>query len=459
MSLSISNYEITMKLKPVEVSSYQKLYGGDIEVEATISLQNDGDEISDRVDLVLYRLLTVKAVLASSGQSLGYRQSVQTMANRRQVNLLQITLPAPLPRGAETTVHLCYDGPVCGYPECYPYVRDHIGFDFSLLRADVLWFPVVSGASYWERPFGYTLTISAPTTMVIVSEGVRSERESSQGTISVRYVSPARRRYPFTIVAAPYNAISVGQGAEVYLRGDASPMEAIRHVLSEVEAACGEWFGTPPNELLRIAEIPEGYGSEASEGLILQTEDGFGRGLGKEDVLRHALSAFGHEAIHRWHPRPATKDRTRLMDEGLTHYLEARLLGRSLGPQAFIARMEQYRADFLRGGAAVAAVSISESANSDHIDVISRGKGPWVFGVLHAWLGDDVFYDILRRYAAKFRCCPASWEDFLGVAQDRTNHEVDRWADDWLRSARASELMVCYNTVAEVAAEYGKRNG
>lgn len=454
MTVAVERFEIELKLKPIASNPHQKLYGGEIEVDAVVHLVNDGTSPVEQVDLNLYRLLCVSEVRDSSGGPLRWRQTVKTIDDRCQVNLLQVELGHPVPAGDSTSIRVSYAGPVCGYPEYLPYVWDHVGEDFTLLRSDVKWYPTVHGVTIPERPFGYVLTVTAPSKLIIVGEGNRTELEADENARVVRYCSPGGHTYRFTVVAAPYRVLEVGDQTEVYLLGDESPVRAISHVLNEVEEACSQWLGTPPGGLLRIAEVPNGYGSEASQGLILQVEGGFGRGLSGDQAFQHALSAFGHEAIHRWHPKPAPSDRTRLMDEGLTHYLEARLLERSIGPGAFFERMEAYRTGFLRASPDAHATPIVEAGGSDHVDIISRGKGPWVFSVMHAWLGDSAFFDILRSYASQFRGNMASWQDFLNVAQERSQEDLATWEDDWLRTAKSSKLLAQYSSLDELAAQY-----
>ena len=270
----------------------------------------------------------------------------------------------------------------------------------------------------------------------------------------LNFESPGGHRYRFTVVAAPYHEAHITEHTVLYSFGDDGAVEVITRVLEAVDEACRQWFGMPPAGLLRIAEVPEGYGSEASEGLILQTSDGFGRNLEGEDAFRQGLSAFGHEAIHRWHPKPAPQDRTRWLDEGLTHYLEARLLQRCLGQDAFQARMQAYRASFLSAPALAHSIPIAESGTSDHVDVISRGKGPWAFGVLHEQLGDAEFFAVLRSFAAEFRGRVARWEDLLAVAEQTSSQSLVRWTEDWIHTARSSDLLAGSGSLGELAAQY-----
>ena len=431
MTFEVEHYDVELDLLPVAPGRATRLFGGEIRVVAKLALRNRGSLPIDRLCLDLYRLLQVDDVEAH-GTPCEWTQDVESLSQRHQVNVLRIHLPESAEPGQAVSVQVSYSGPICGAPEVYAYVWDHVAPEFSLLRWELKWFPWIHDLRLPETDFGYDLTVRNPETMVVVSEGIRTELPTQPGLSRVRFTCPRRQKYRFTVAGAPFSIRKISDGVTLYLLGDESPVPVIQEVLSLTESACRSWFGQVPDQPFSIVEIPEGYGSESSIGLVLQTADGFGRGLDHQQALRQAIHAFGHEVIHRWHPRPAALDRTRLMDEGLTHYLEACLLGQVLGQDAFHDRMARYRSSFLANHVSETIASCGES-----VDATSRGKGPWAFAVLHEILGER-FESVLRDYSAAFSGQDATWQDFVTVVEKATPGNGSKWRDSWIESTAST---------------------
>ncbi|RLI51235.1 MAG: hypothetical protein DRP09_19455 [Candidatus Thorarchaeota archaeon] len=187
-------------------------------------------------------------------------------------------------------------------------------------------------------------------------------------------------------------------------------------------------------------EIPEGYGSEASPNLILQTADAFKAGH-PDDVraYQQALSWVGHEVIHLWNTPSREKHISRFLDESITHYIEALLLREEFGDIAYWQRLESYRANFLSGGEPVMSVPLVEAGLHLQVrDAIARGKGPWLLSVLHRLMGDRLL-TALRVFLDKYKTQGATLEDFQATMAQFANMELSRLFQEWLWGLESSK--------------------
>ena len=146
-AIEIQRYDIHLAAYPKE--TYSQTYGGSIEVACTLAVRNGGEEEIEEVPLCLHRLLEVQAAHTGAGEAITFRQEFGTHPHfgaRYQAKRVTLVLPQPLEGGEELEVALQYGGPVCAYTEALAYVWDHVSPEFTLLRTEVGWFPIVSPA-------------------------------------------------------------------------------------------------------------------------------------------------------------------------------------------------------------------------------------------------------------------------------------------------------------------------
>ncbi|MGH3481004.1 MAG: aminopeptidase N [Nocardioidaceae bacterium] len=83
----------------------------------------------------------------------------------------------------------------------------------------------------------------------------------------------------------------------------------------------------------------------------------------------------------------------------------------------------------------------AEAALAD-FDGISYAKGAAVLKQLNAYLGDDVFLEGVRRHLTNHAFGNATLADLLEAWKSAGAHELDAWADAWLRSAGPDTLTI-----------------
>jgi len=446
-----THYDLALSILPEPMHPAFKLYGGTIQAVCTATLQNDTSEPLDKVPLLLYRMLQVQTVHDAKGAALAFSQSVVMFPElpRKQANAIEVSLATPLSSGDTTQLCLAYGGPVCGYTEVWPYQHDHVSEAYTLLRRDVLWFPVVgrSDEDCWRGAFTFDLSITVPdradpdSPWIAVSHGEPGEpRTTSQGRCFRWHSAVATR--PLTVICAPLCQESISADVALYyLPEDEVGAQVVARAMRATRELCSVWFGPMPAGNLRIVEIPRGWGSEASPTLILQTSDAFqAQSPDDRDAYRHALSRAGHELIHLWNAPSAEEHVSRLLNEGITQYLEALVLREEIGEEAYWKRLNDYRS-YLLSSKEAAAIPLAEAGQHGNVrEALSRGKGPWLMCVLHHMLGEHML-PALRVFFDRYRAQGATLEDFQATMAEASEIDLSTFFRDWLWGTRSSDYL------------------
>ncbi len=443
-----THYDIAVTIEPEEVHPAHTLYGGTIDVDCTVTLENSTKEPIDSVPFMLYRLLEAEKVTDASGRPLAFRQTIVALEKepRQQVNCVVATLATPLPAGGTAVLRIEYNGPICGYPEVFPYVRDHVSREFTLLRTDVLWFPVVGcPVRGWpDYPTDFRVSVAVPADMTAVANGdlVGSTSEGSRVCFEWRSTQPD----PYgriTVACAPFRQMAIAPYVSLYhLPGHEVEGEVVAKAVKRTLALGRAWLGLLPVSRLKFLEVPPGYGSEASPGVVMLAPDGF-KAQGPDDPLayRIALALVGHETIHQWNVPSREEYRSRFLDEGITHYLQALLLQEEFGDEAYWQEMESYRTHFLSAGDKAMSVPLSEAGQHPEVtEEIARGKGPWLVCVLHHLIGKRLL-TALRTFFERYRAQGATLKDFEAVIVENSPIDLSRFFREWLWGTASSEYL------------------
>lgn len=473
------HYEIDLRLAPQENDSPD--YGGDIAVDCRLTVRNAGDEPVEHLSFLLYRLLELDGVWNDDGEPLPIAQRVVGMddAPRLQALQVQVTLPAPLPSRATTCLRLCYGGPICGYTEVWPYVHDRVGYDYTLLRLDVLWYPVpIRGLADINRllanPFDYEVRVQSPYGLVAVTGGEmvgrctirqgsrQAVRQGSRQAVTWRSCLPNWR---IDVAAAPFCELSAqdagGHFAVYALSEDEAAATLVLDAMRHTAQLCADWFlPLDPPRSLTIVEIPAGWGGQVSPSLILQPAEAFDLDAGRPlaDLYVTSLFRVAHEVAHLWNAASGEEVTSRWLDEGFAHYVETLVLRQIAGHEAYEARLAALRGYFMRGGdLALTTPLLYGGQFPDVTQHLARGKGPWVLAVLHVLLGDDDFFAVVREFLrrhAPWTTRPATLPDFARVAQEVSGRDLTAFFDDWFYGTASSQLLAQSLSLAEIAACY-----
>ena len=414
------------------------------------------------IPIVLHPSLTVDAVTDKQGATLPFTQEVLLSKghSRKKVNYVAIRLPRPVQPGQSASVSLRYGGRLSGYVDAgMPYLKDHVGDDFTIMRMDAIGYPQISYATetsfrrsimrHFETGFDYSLEVTVPDNLVVANGGELVDTTCKDGLATYVYknIKPTWR---MDICIADYEVLEGdGLGLRVFHFRD-HQCEA-RRVYG---AAAGsirlftDWFGPVDDwKGFAVIEVPEGYGSLADVTSILLTAN----------VFTGEVHELYHEISHLWHPRSLDDAPSRFETEGLACFLEY-LVAQKLEnrPGLLETGVEERRSVFRTQCAQndkFKTVAICDYGKEDLAEG-SYSKGMVAFYVLYRLAGEDSFLEIIRKFCRKYAATGATLDDFIAVAASVSSRDLTQFFDDWLFGARSSEYVVSEMSAADIVAVY-----
>jgi hypothetical protein len=453
------------------------LWGGGIRATARVDLELDPDNAPA---FAIYRLLQLSRLSVAPAGSpvdpvdIPYATSVETSADiaTYQVRLIRPDWDAIRRVVPGRSLSLCfeYEGPICGAREALPYFHDHVSEKYTLLREEVLWFPILYRGDLtasWRGKSAdaptYAIRVTCPDTLTAVTGGTLAGAEPVPAPAGSDLPAASWRRYDWRADVSSFMGISCGD----YHRHDSADgrvslycfpeddgtAAAAMAVVERTMALCRRWLGPLAQGRLVVAEVPAGWGAQASPLLILQTADSLAAATSPEGQKR-LYSQLGHEVAHLWSVLSLEAQSTRWLDEGMTHFMEALLLEDAFGPAAYRERMAAYRQRFMREYEHVAAVPLSECGAHLFQDAIARGKGPWVLAVLRELIGDERLAELMRVFTQAHLAGGAILADFVSAARSVTGRNLTRFFGDWFDGTASSEMLASDMTVSEMAERY-----
>jgi hypothetical protein len=425
---------------------------------ATILVVNTTSRTVRSLPFLLYRLLSVDAAASGQGAPLAYQQRIVPMTGEPnwQVNRAVITLARPLAPGDTSSIRLTYAGAVFGYPEVMAYTHDQVSDEYTLLRPDVLAYPMLADADPsaflgYDRRFGYELQVTVPRGVTVASGGAVGARTSSDSTETFRFASRAPT-WRIDVAAARFTVLA-GPGGDpiVYaLKADSARAATVLQEIERVRAFYANRFGVSPKaRAFTVIEIPEGWGSQASDFYILLAAAAF------EDT--GSVGQIYHEVGHAWNAE-ANPDvqRTRWFDEAFASYLEALALRQFEGAPAFENRMTAYRERFRRavqGDARNGDTPIADYGREE-LGENSYTKGAWSLYILNELIGDQAFDRLMREFLQEFAARPAGFKDFETVAARISGRDLTPFFREWIYGTESSALLVSAATPSQIVQRY-----
>ena len=446
----VTRYELRANIKPAEEH---------LTASAQITVSNLTATPMREIPFLLYRLLAVDAAEDEKGAALAFRQTVVSMSDEKnwQVNAVTVTLREPLPSGGSVRITLRYSGAIFGYREVMGYVRDHIGEDYTLLRPDALAYPMLATPSSpslsaaYDTLFTYDLEVTVPSTTIVACGGLPGAVSRGDGTEIFRFASriPTWR---MDIAAAKFKVLKNQAGNLVVFAlpedetGAANLLKEMQRVMEFYTLQFGP---SKKATAYTVIEIPDGWGSQASDFYILQAAAAF-----KDTKRVHELY---HEIGHSWNAKAKPEvRRTRWFDEAFASYFEALALREFEGQKAFDDRMASYREHFRNTAekdSRNATTPIAEYGKEE-LGGNSYTKGPWSLYVLQQVVGDEKFCLIIRTFLAEFADRPAGFADFQAVAERVSRRDLSRFFREWIFGAESSELLIGNVGLQEIVGRY-----
>jgi hypothetical protein len=234
-------------------------------------VENTGTAETSTLPLLFYRLHQVSGVRVN-GQPAETASRITGLdgLERQHVNAVTVTLPAPLLPGTSCTVELAYSGVTAGAREVWQYMWDAVSRKYTLLRSDILSYPEAATPDLASlqraclTPRHFDVTVHVPDGYTAVGPDPVALADGV-----ARFCSAAPR-WRFDLAVAPFVRLESG-GVSVYHLPDHAAWGAA--ALDWVNAALSglsERLGPRDAGSLAIVQIPTGWGSQNSPGLILQ---------------------------------------------------------------------------------------------------------------------------------------------------------------------------------------------
>lgn len=451
---SVTHYSLQIRLFPKEER---------LEVVAGMTVTNKTGQAFSELPFLLYRLLDVNKVTDDKGSPLRFNQVVTRLTSGEvtnlQANLIKIQLPKPLPPGAAIDLVMSYSGSIYGYPEVMAYVNDRVSEKYSLLRPDALAYPMLAQATQeslfkaygFDTPFTYGLTVTVPAGYVVACGGSQESVSTKEDMTTFVFKSKVPT-YRMDIAAAKFKQLNDGgKKLSVYfLPEDEKNAAAVLDGAGKAVTLYSTMFGELKDyQGYTVIEIPDGWGSQASDYYFLETAAAF-------KDLKRLLEVY-HEVGHSWNAKAKPEvRRTRWFDEAFAMYFQAIALREFESEKAYQDEMDRDRESFIR------RVN-RDRKNSDtpiaeygkyELGANSYTKGAWSLYVLHKLVGEEQFRQIIRTFVSEFREKPADFKDFQQVAERVSRRDLGKYFNEWIYGAASSQLLLDKVPITEIVKRY-----
>lgn len=400
---------------------------GRLEGTATLSVRNL-DEGRQRFYFLLNDGLRVRRVHAAGRDA---------PVSAYQLWLLTVVdVGSPLAKDATLQLTLDYDGPLtAGLAGSPPSI---INSQQILLNVDAFWYP-----TDLQSFFTADVTVTVPNTMTVVYNDPGATR-LTRGDVQVVHWKSGRPIAGMSLVAGPYEVTSQQHEGVSYRLYLPSTMQLDRTRVLDMMLTANRTLQTR-------------YGSSGFKHVTMFVGDSFQRafndGSGVVGIaLRYFRSGdygFGitaHEIAHNWWGATVAEKWLspdtggEWIVEGFAEFSSLLAAEAAYGRDALTQRLAGEFFDPARQGI-VAHMSVLDNALTEAgaRDTIYR-KGPYVAFMLRHILGEEAYFDALRKFLDRFRYQQATDHDLQQALQEATGQDLTPYFTDWVRSDKLADL-------------------
>ncbi len=429
--IDIEHYDLEMTLSLDGDYAFQNALEG----LATIRFRNVGAASIETVPFVLNRLMRYEKVHDGEGRQLHHSHRLQELENFDyfQANVGSVKLAEPLAPGEVTALHLAFSGRLTGYIGAgMLYTKETLDPDFTILRNEVLAWPMLSGPDWqqvrigWADEFEWVATFDVPATHK-VANGERVQLETRSNRNIYRYHS-ARPGSFMIFPIAPYTELQVGLNRIFHLTGSETGAKRLAGKMQQAIELFEGWFGpirSSSGLSLSIIEIPAGYGSQARFPTIIQTADAFNSADEMEQLY--------HELSHLWQVDMYAPMSPRL-EEGLSTFLQSYVdekLGGSKSLKAFMEEVLDLQKLTYEKNPSYRNIAIADFGR-EGLTRLSYGVGALFYYELFKVLGERGFLALLRGFYESYREVGADFDTLVEYYRDHTHGEAAKVIEVWL---------------------------
>lgn len=446
----VSFYALSLSVDPEEKT-----------IEGTLVVEADVVHPMHYLVLDLDTLLTVRKVTEQEG----VERAAAERSFRRDTGKVWIDLRRTRQRGERLRVELAYGG----RPRVAPRAPWDGGFTWAETPAGAPWIATTcqtNGADLWwpckdhvsDEPDSMALHIRVPEPLVVATNGRFQDREQhDDGTATYHwFISNPINIYNVALNIAPYRTIESTRRTvagdehsvvfyvlpEDYEKGEKLFPEMLRH-LDFFEKFLGPYpFRADKYGVVQTPHLGMEHQTIIAYGANFDNSSMTGGVDWGFDALHH------HELAHEWWGNLVTNYdwRDMWLHEGFGTYMQALYLEELRGREGYHAYMDRMR--YFSNRLAVAPRETRSAAEIYQAPIYT--KGAWILHSLRYLLGDEVFFEALRRMAypspeleritdgrqTRF----ATTADFQRICEQASGKDLDWFFDLYLRQPKLPVL-------------------
>ncbi len=442
-------YDVTHYRLEIGVDPEERSIDGELTMTAKVT------EATSRIALDLDEALKVAEVMVDG----------KTSAFEHRDLRIWIPLEEEREPGDDLVVRVRYGGE----PRVSPNPPWKGGFTWSKTRDGKPWIATScqgEGADLWwpckdrpdDEPASFDLIVTVPAGLVCAANGVLQQRSTENGRARFHWhVKNPISNYCIALNIGPYEVLT-----DRYTCSDGTVMPVEFYVLPQnkdkaakflpqfldhvrhMESRCGPYPFR--NEKYGVVETPH-LGMEHQT--IIAYGNRYRPGPFDYDWLHH------HEMCHEWWANLVTcadwKDMW--IHEGIGTYMQALYIEEKFGPESLKVEMETKRRMLANKG----PVAPREHRDSQSIYFAGSGndiyyKGSWICHSLRWLLGDETFFQVLRRWAYPTpemeealdgsQCRFSDTEEIRAIAERESGVELGWFFEVYLRQPKLPTLLV-----------------
>jgi hypothetical protein len=362
---------------------------------------------------------------------------------------LRVALPAPLPPGQTIDMTLTYSVTIPAHPtegyNVFSYTENTAAlagfypaiavFDGGLWHTEVA--PNYGDATYLDVSL-YEVRLTVPQAMVIAASGSEVDHVAhADGAKTVTMVSGPMRDF-YVALNPDYRWVSrVVDGVVVssYYPPALEPGgEAALQYASDALQLFEEKFGPYPYAEFDVAATPTTAGGVEYPGIVVAANHVYNE---TEGFLQHVIA---HETAHQWWYGLVGNNQITepWLDEALTNYsaaiyreaTEGPVIGEQVVQDYFYRPYQQAK----NHGADRSVIGPVTDFSPMDYGAIVYGKGPLFFLALRTRLGDELYFKVMRTYAARYKYNNATADDLLSTIEEVSGQSVQPLVKTWLQN-------------------------
>ncbi|HKW99145.1 MAG TPA: M1 family aminopeptidase [Bryobacteraceae bacterium] len=381
----------------------------------------------------LNNALNVSRVVDDSGR--------QVPASRSQQDFtVRLNFEQPLVKGKPTAVTFEYEGRFTGQEDSPVYgVRfAAIHPDYAFLMYPARWFPI---SGYTTDRYTADMNITVAAGNRVVASGLETSRtEGDKAVYSFQFKQPS---FPGSIAVVrgdPTRVNSEGVTTNLYFRGAQQPMANVYgQEIGKVMTYFTAILGLPPYANLAVVETDDGAPNGFSApGVLFLSPRGIGRDVNAKLLANQVSRQWWHALIS-----PATRNHLWLTN-GFAAYSELLYTEHTNGPGAMDTQFQNVAVNALT----VDNVPVIQASRledySPELWALTGDKGAAVLNMLRSVLGDQKFFEALKKYVSDYPWKSTTTEDFRKVVEAVSQQNLGYFFIEWIESSGAPEFKLDY---------------